>query len=257
MREIISWMDAMQQKMNDNKTEFIYFGGPKQLEKCTINQINVNGEMVLRSHITRYLGAYLSSTLTLKEHVKKKCKVAMLNLLKIKATRKFLTIETGTEAVIALVMSQLDYANSILVGLPKTSIGQLQKVQNIAAKIVLGKNKHESSSKCPEELHWLSIQHRINFKAVTLVFRCIHGLAPNYLKELIVPRKQRRQGLRSEDLIKQFEILRTSRHTFAARSFRVKGPTVWNQLPEHVKKLEDYKSFKKHLKTFYFKKAFP
>ena len=76
--------------MNDNKTEFTYFGGPKHLEKCIMNHINVNGEMIPRSHITRYLGTYLDSTLNLKEHIKKKCKAAVLNLLKIKATRKFL-----------------------------------------------------------------------------------------------------------------------------------------------------------------------
>ena len=78
--------------------------------------------MIPRSHITRYLGAYLNSTLTLKEHIKKICKAAMLNLLKIKVTRKFLTKETGTILIIALVVSHLDYANSILVGLPKSSI---------------------------------------------------------------------------------------------------------------------------------------
>ena len=72
MREITSWMDAMQLKMNDKKTEFIYFSGPKQLEKCIINQINVNGEMIQRSHITRYLGTYVDSTLNIKEHIKKK-----------------------------------------------------------------------------------------------------------------------------------------------------------------------------------------
>ena len=188
VREIKSWVDIMQLKMNNNKTESIYFGGPKQLEKCIINQINVNGEMIPRSHITRHLGSYLNSTLNLKDHIKKKCKAAMLHLLKIKATTKFLTKETSTKAVTALVMSDLDYANSILVGLPKTSISQLQRVQNIAAKIILGKIKHESSSKCLEELHWLPIQHKINFKTVTLVFRCIHGLAPDYLEELIVTR---------------------------------------------------------------------
>ena len=104
MREIKPWMDAMQLKMNDNKTEFIYFGGPKQLEKCIINQINVNGEMIPRSHITRYLRAYLDSTLTLKEYIKKKCKATMLSLLNIKVTRKCLTKETNTKAIIALVM---------------------------------------------------------------------------------------------------------------------------------------------------------
>ena len=130
--------------MNDSKTEFIYFGGPRQLEKCIADQINVNREMIPRSHITRYLGAYLDSALNFKEHIKIKCKAAMLNLLKIKATRKFLTKEASSKAVIALVTSHLDYANSIVVGLPKFSIDQLQRVQDIAAKIVLGRSKYEA-----------------------------------------------------------------------------------------------------------------
>ena len=89
--------------MNDRKTEFIYFGGPRQLEKCIVNQINVNGEIIPRSEIIRYLIAYLNSALNFKEHIKIKCKVAMLNLLKIKATRKFLTKKVSSKAVIALV----------------------------------------------------------------------------------------------------------------------------------------------------------
>ena len=96
--------------MNDNKTEFIYFGGPKQQEKCIINQINVNGEMIPRNYITRYLRACLNSTLTLKEHIKKKCKAAMLNLLKRRVTRTFLTKETSTKAISALLMSHLHTA---------------------------------------------------------------------------------------------------------------------------------------------------
>ena len=56
--------------MNDNKTEFICFGGPRQLKGCIINQINVNEEMIPRTHITRYLEAYLDSTLNFKEHIK-------------------------------------------------------------------------------------------------------------------------------------------------------------------------------------------
>ena len=131
--------------------------------------------------MTRYLGSYLNSALNFKQHITIKCKVAMLNVLKITATRKYLTTEVCTKAVIAVVMTHLDYANSILAGFPKASIHQLQRVQNMAARIVLQRNKYESSSKCLE-LHWLPIQYRINFKVVTLVFRCIHGLAPSYLE---------------------------------------------------------------------------
>ena len=107
----------------------------------------------------RYLGAYLDPALNLKQHIKMKCRAAMLNLLKIKATRKYLATKAYAKAVITLVMTHLDYANSILTGLPKASICQLQRVQNMAAKIILQGNKFESSSKFLEELHWLPIQY--------------------------------------------------------------------------------------------------
>ena len=71
--------------------------------------------------------------------------------------------------------------------------------------------------KCLEELHWLQIQYRINFKVVTLVFRCIHGLAPSYLEKPITLKKLRRQGLKSEHFMRQLEIPRTTKHTFTAR----------------------------------------
>ena len=186
-----------------------------------------------------------------------KSRAAMLNLLKIKTTKKYLTIEASNKAVITLVMTHLDYANSILTGLPKASIHQLQRVQNMAAKIVLLRSKFESSSKFLKEPHWLPIQYQINFKVVTLVFKCIHGLAPSYLEELNKIKRPRKQGLRSEHEIRQLEVPRTTRHTFLTRSFRVRGPTLWNQIPAHIKQIEDYSTFKKHLKTFYFRKAFP
>ena len=100
MLDIKYWVDAVAQKMNNSKTEFIYFGGPRQLEKCIVNLINVNGEMIPRSHITRYLGPYLDFALNFKEHIKIKCKAAMLNLLKIKETRTFLTKKASSTTVI-------------------------------------------------------------------------------------------------------------------------------------------------------------
>ena len=63
MLDIKSWMDQVRLKMNESKTEFIYFGWPSQLEKCIGTSINVNGEEIMRTNTTKYLGAYLDSKL--------------------------------------------------------------------------------------------------------------------------------------------------------------------------------------------------
>ena len=91
MLDIKAWVDQVHLKMNDSKTEFIYFGGNRQLEKCIIDKIDVNGEDIQRVELTRYLGVYFNPSLNFKEHIKMKCKAAMINLLRIRAARKFLT----------------------------------------------------------------------------------------------------------------------------------------------------------------------
>ena len=57
MLDIKSWMDQVCLKMNESKTEFIYFGWPSQLDKCITTTINVNGEEIEKTNITKYLGA--------------------------------------------------------------------------------------------------------------------------------------------------------------------------------------------------------
>ena len=46
-------------------------------------------------------------------------------------------------------------------------------------------------------LCWLPVQERIEFKILTLVFKCIIGEAPAYLMDLIQERDICQEGLRS------------------------------------------------------------
>ena len=128
MQDIKVWMDQVCLKMNNSKTEFIYFGWPSQLDKCITKEIDVNGEQITRSNHTRYLGVYLNQQLDFKLHIQTKSRAAILNVLRIEAARKYLTRSACNKLMVALVLSHLDYANSLLGGLLKASIAKLQRI---------------------------------------------------------------------------------------------------------------------------------
>ena len=126
MLNIKHWMDQMCLKMNPSKTEFIYFAYPKQLRKCTTNSINVAGDLILRSTVIKYFGAWLDTSLNLKQHVTKKCQAEMINFFKIRNIRHLLDADTTANLCISLCLSHMDYCNSILYGLPNIPINKMQ-----------------------------------------------------------------------------------------------------------------------------------
>ena len=72
MLNIKSWIDAVRLKMNPSKTEFIYFGNKPQLRKCTTKELNIAGDLIVRSQSIKYLGVHMDEHLNYKLHITKK-----------------------------------------------------------------------------------------------------------------------------------------------------------------------------------------
>ena len=143
-----------------------------------------------------------------------------------------------------------------MVGLREKHIGKLQRVQNMAAKVVLKRGKYTSLKASLQSLHWLPIRSRINFKIAVLVYKCLHGEALVYLQNILITYISKREGLRSGTIVDRFIVPRTEKKIFADRAFSVVGPKIWNNLPNDVKTQKDVGHFKKSLKTHLFKLAF-
>ena len=252
---IKQWMDQVRLKMNPSKTEFIHFGNASQLHKCFTNSIDVAGDLILRSNVIRYLGVWLDASLNFKLHVTKKCKAAMLNFIRIRGIRHLLTEEATSSLVLSLCVSHLDYCNAVLYGLPDVTISRMQKVQNMCARLVLRRSKWDSAKACLAKLHWLPIRQRIIFKICVLTFKLLHGQGPVYLQDLLHYRHNTR-SLRSTMDQSLLLIPRTKLKTFAARSFSVAAPTLWNDLPKCIRDSNTLLSFKRDLKTHLYKEVF-
>ena len=254
---IKQWMDQARLKMNPSKTEFIYFGNAPQLLKCTIDSINVAGDLILRSDIIRYLGVWLNATLNFKLHVTKKCKAAMINFIRIRGICHLLTDEAASSLVLSLCVSHLDYCNAALYGLPDITIGRMQRVQNMCACLVLRRSKWDSAMACLAKLHWLPIRQHITFKICVLTYKLLCEQGPKYLQVMLQYKHNTSiRTLRSNLDHSLLVIPCTKCKTFASRSFSVAVPTLWNCLPRCLRQSATLLSFKRDLKTHLYKEAF-
>ena len=155
----------------------------------------------------------------------------MINFQCIKCIQHLLTTDACHQLILGLVMSHLDYINALLANLPDCDIKMFQQIQNMSAKLILQKDKYDSTRESLLDLHWLPIHHRIQFKILVLVYKFMKNQVPQYLSNILVEHPHNRSGLRSNDMYQKLIIPFRRRQTFANRRFSVMGPSLWNELP--------------------------
>ena len=146
----------------------------------------------------------------------------------------------------------LTTATAFLVGLPAHLIAKLQRLQNAAARVVLGLKRWDHITPALQELHWLPVKFRVQFKILLIVFKALHNMAPAYIQDMITENKYERYSLRTCHQGK-LVVPRFKRVTLGKRAFAVHGPMLWNTLPNELRLLGHLGVFKKELKTYLFR----
>jgi len=70
--------------------------------------------------------------------------------------------------VIWLVLSKLDYANGVLVGIPAYLLCRLQSVLNVAARLIFHLKRSDHITDTLVSLHWLQVPECIQYKIALL-----------------------------------------------------------------------------------------
>ena len=253
------WMASNRLKLNGDKTEFIWIGSKRKLLQVQPNPLSVSGASVVPSNVVRNLGVYVDGELSMTDHIKKLSRSCFFQLRQLRTIRRSLSKEATRLLLHAFVVSRLDYCNALFTGLPSKSIGNLQVIQNAAARLFGGLRKYDHvTSTMKTELHWLRIPERISFKLSTLVYKALRGEGPVYLKELCIPVSDNlhlssHRSANRGDLF----VPRTRTATYGKRAFSAAGPATWNSLPAEIRQSETLTVFKSKLKTFLFTKSYP
>ena len=214
--------------------------------------MNINGTCVKFCPSLRNLGVTLDSTLSLHQHVLNICRSAFLELRRINSIHNFLSTDAVKTLVCSLVLSRIDYCNSLLAGLPQCLLKKIQYVQNAAAKMIFRAPKSDHVSPLLQKLHWLPISCRIEHKMSSLCYSSLSGTGPQYLSDLIQVYTSSR-CLRSSSDTRILRIPTVKTKSYGQRSFAYQGPTIWNKLPLEIRHQGTIDGLKRALKTHLFR----
>ena len=251
--EIRVWMAQRWLKLNEDKTEMVMFMSKYHLKQHGSSDITVGDATVAPVDCVRNLGVQMDQHLTMCQRVTAICRSCNYQLYRLSTIRRYLTMDAAINAVHALITSRLDYCNSLLAGLPDNQITRLQRIQNKAARLITYTPRRDHITPVLMHLHWLPVESRVKYKILVTAYKCMHGLAPPYLSELLISKK-RDSRLRQTGAPTLFQPI--AKKGIGNQSFGVAAPKQWNILPVTLRTAESLVSFKSHLKTYLFQEYF-
>ena len=188
------------------------------------------------SESVKNLGVMLDAENSMQRHMANLCRISYYYLRELRRS--------------ALVSSYLNYCNSLLYNTKKAYTCKLQRVQNALCHVVCKLNKFSHVTPFLYKLHWLPIHYCILFKYNLLTYKTIHFSQNPYLSSLI----------RRSDLIRgnclSISLSKPNKRS-GLRSFMAAAPTEWNKLPQVIRTIESISGFRKQLKTYLFRLAYP
>ena len=137
----------------------------------------------------------------------------------------------------AFISSRVDYCNAVFNGAPQYVMDTLQRVLNAAAHLVTDTRKYDRglSTLIHDQLHWLNVPERVEYKLAVVVRRCLENKAPRYLVNCCTPVADVASLHRQSANLHRSIVPRYRRSALGRRAFSVGGPTIWNSLPVELR----------------------
>ena len=220
-------------------------GSAQLLKRLPHISLSLLGKTVSPVSFVKDLGVYIDQYLTYDVHITKTDSSCMNQLVQISRIKHLLDKKTLLLLIDSFVFSKLFYCSSVWGNTSKRNLHKLQLVQNFATRVVLRLRKFDHISQGRRSLRWLDVTEteKVLFNELVFAFKCVNGLAPDYLGKYFVKRSTTRTQrdvtiLWFPDVDCQWD---------KGPKFYFRAPREWNGLADNIKNIKEIDSFKRRL----------
>ena len=254
IEEVSLWMSANHLKLNADETELLWAGsrhGPALVGSAG-SSLLLRTKTIAASDKVRVLGITMTSDLSLDEHVANGCATCFNSTGFASSDGSDVHSTQSLRLRWSRLLWRHMWTTATLFSLghpspPQTSSSEL----NAAARIVSDTRKYDRglTNLLHDELHWLDVPQRVQYKLCATVHRCLQHKAPQYMTDCCIHTSDiaRRLNPRSPGC-RQLFVPRHRRSMFSRRAFSLAGPAAWNSLPDYL--LDQTRSFGSFIVTW-------
>ena len=249
LRKIRDWSFDNRLLLNASKTKLILFGSRQMIAKIPDFRLTLFGKELIPVPSAKDLGLLFDSNLSFGPHVVKMTSSCMSSLGQINRAKHALDRDLLTIVIQSLVFSKMYYCSIVWSNTTASNICKLQAVQNFAARIITNSRKFDHVTPLRCELHWLPVKLHLFYRDAILTFKCMNGMAPDYLSEKFVHR-----GSTSGRCTRNSQTLNIPLYKSATgqRTFYYRAVSLWNDLPANIKTSTTLNIFKTNLRRYLF-----
>ena len=246
LNTMTKWMNSFFLKLNPNKTQIIVFGPNNIRNDIYIKGTFIDNSCIRFNNVVKNLGVLFDSDMSFSSQINNVVSSVFANIKNISRIKSFLTIKEKCILVCSLILSKIDYCNSLYYGINGSLHSKLQYAQNCAARLIYQRWKYDHVKDIFIELHWLPVRFRIIYSILLTVHKCLYHTSPTELNNLIIFESTR-----------TFNLQIPRHHTsYGDRAFSVYSAKEWNSLPLELKTESSLVNFKKLLKTYLFNSCY-
>ena len=243
------WLVDNRLSLHVGKTEALLFGSKRKLKGVDDFRVHCDGTPVERKSSVKYLGVLLDENLNGSVHAGNLMKVCAGRLAFLYRQSSLLDKKCRQTLCSALVQPYMDYCcSSWYSGMCVALKERFNTIQRKMVRFIfsLDYRAHVDVTNL-REMAWLTVPDRVKFFKLNHLFRIRHKLAPTYLlpnfKLISAAHSYNTRG--SSHNFHVSKELSLFRNGFAYTAIK-----HWNELPDSIKSISEFKVFKRRLKEY-------
>ena len=189
LNDVSNWYTGNRLVLNADKSNVMFIASNTQLRNHH-SELNIMLDHKKLDHCTesKYLGLTIDNAMSWEKHISNLCKSLYMKIAQLSRAKGVLPPHLLLKVFNSTIQPCFDYGITVWGNTTAYNLAKVQHIQNYAARVITGNFDYINNRGIDlvRSLGWMAIKQIFLCFQSILMFKCVHGLAPDYLVNEVI-----------------------------------------------------------------------